>query len=79
MNVAPGLYQLSLLERSGSDYESTGIATDVLVTTAEDHPRKAAAFEEARELTKKWGDDVPPETRDAFLDAYLYHLAAGSR
>ncbi len=76
MQLGPGLYQLALLEASGGEYESTGIATCALVANANEYLGKAGSFDDALTLTRKWGAEARPETKHAFLCAYLRHLAS---
>jgi hypothetical protein len=74
--LGPGLYQLALLEASGGEYESTGIATCALVANANEYLGKVGSFDDALTLTRKWGTEARPETKHAFLCAYLHHLAS---
>jgi hypothetical protein len=73
--LGPGLYEMALLEASGGEYESTGIATCALVANASEYQGKAGSFDHALAVTRKWGAEARPETKHAFLCAYLHHLA----
>jgi hypothetical protein len=74
--LGPGLYEVALLEASGGEYESTGIATCALLANASEYQDKAGSFDNALALTRKWGAEARPETKHAFLCAYLHHLAS---
>lgn len=69
-----GLYEINLVRSNGSNFE--GLATAwILVATPADYEKMRASFLEVQELTKKWGDNVKPETTRLFLQATLDNLA----
>jgi hypothetical protein len=70
----PGLYEVNLLRSMGNGYEPTAAAW-VLVCAAPAYEKCNASFQEAFELTKKWGDRVKPEAARLFLQAHLDSLA----
>jgi hypothetical protein len=69
--LTPGLYQFEL--PNGPD-ELKGEVW-ALVSTPEEYSKVAASFEEVKEMTKKWGEQVEPETVGSFLRAGLEYLA----
>lgn len=70
----PGLFEVNLLRSMGNGYEPTAAAW-VLVCAAPAYEKCNASYQEAVELTKKWGDQVKPEAARLFLQAHLDSLA----
>jgi len=70
----PGLYEIDLMRRNGSNFEPIAAAW-ILVATPADYEKTRASFQEVQKLTKKWGDRVKPETTRLFLQASLDNLA----
>lgn len=70
----PGLYEVNLLRSMGNGYEPTAAAW-VLVCASPAYEKCNASFQEAVELTKKWGDQVKPEAARLFIQAHLDSLA----
>jgi hypothetical protein len=73
--VRPGLFEISLWEPRGGDFEATGISAWILLTTASDYEQAAASFEKAIALTVDWGSQVKREIARSFLRAHLDQLA----
>jgi hypothetical protein len=71
--LTPGLYRFVL----SSDADDLSFERDAwaLVSTPENYEKVAASFDEAKEITKQWGDQVEPETISSFLRAYLDYLS----
>jgi hypothetical protein len=74
-DARPGLYELALLDREGDDYLPTGASAWIVLTTPERFTETALTYQEAVELTRKWGTDVSPEGARSFLRARLDQLA----
>jgi len=70
----PGLYEVNLLRSMGNGYEPTAAAW-VLVCASPSYEKCNSSFQEATELTKKWGDRVKPEAARLFIQAHLDSLA----
>jgi hypothetical protein len=70
----PGLYEISLIEPRGGDFEATGINAWILLTDIRDYEQAAASFKEAVTLTENWGNQVKRETIRSFLRSHLDQL-----
>ncbi len=70
--LTPGLYQLAVRSADGA---SVGAPAWVVVTDSVHFPQIHAAFDSARALTLRWGDQVPPGDIRTFLRSALDALA----
>ncbi len=70
----PGLYTFELRRRMGESYETTSSAW-ILVADETSYEKTLASFQQAKDLTKKWGETVKPETVRLYLQAKLDDLA----
>jgi hypothetical protein len=73
--VGPGLYELALVERSGSEYLPAGRSAWILVSRPGEHSKLVQSFQKGVELTEQWGKEVTPEATRSFLRAYLDYLS----
>lgn len=73
-DLAPGLYQMRLLDSDSLGLRPTGEDAWVLVCPAE-NSKTAATFQEAEALIQQWGKDLRLTTRRSILRAYLEYLA----
>lgn len=71
----PGLYEISLVSLADRYLLAPDISIRVLICTSQDYAVKSGSFQHVLSLTEQWTDAVVPETRHAFLRAYLAELA----
>lgn len=74
----PGLYEINLQNFKDGTYETFASAW-VLVSTSPRYESAAASFQQAVDLTEKWGTTVEPDTSRRFLRAHLDYLAEQAR
>ncbi len=70
----PKLYIFELMRRMGNNYETTSSAW-ILVTNKANYEKTKSSFQQAKELTEKWGSNVKPETVRLYFQAKLDDLA----
>ncbi len=70
----PGLYTFEMGRRMGDSYETTSSAW-ILVADEANYEKTRSLFQQAKELTEKWGETVKPETVRLYLQAKLDDLA----
>src|SRR3984893_2631854 len=74
-SLQPGLYRLSLVEKSGAP---AGSDSWVLITSAENYSSVADLFQRAKADSGKWPEEMDPSATRALLRAYLESLATSS-
>lgn len=76
-DLQPGLYSFDLLRRVGDNFETVSSAR-ILITSEDKFEKTRNSFQEAVELTEKWGTSVKPETARLYLQTRLVELARES-
>jgi hypothetical protein len=77
--VAPGLYELGLLERRGSEFRPTLVNAWVLVAAPAEHARASAEFADAVNTTSAWAEEIGRGAVRSVLRAALEQLSASPR
>ena len=77
--IEPGLYELSLLERRGSEFRPTLVTAWVFVASPAEHARAAAEFAEASGTASAWAEQAGRGTVRSILRAALEQLSAPPR
>lgn len=73
--LKPGLYEFGLLRSVGEGFEPVGSVAFVLVASPAQFNSSLASFNEATEMTRRWGSKVRPETAQLYLRAHLDGIA----
>jgi hypothetical protein len=76
MNLQPGLYELTILEKRGGEYKPTLATAWFLAGNPEQYAQTVVQFSEAARLTATWKKDVSEATARSFLRAFLIDLAS---
>jgi hypothetical protein len=74
-SLQPGLYRLSLVEKSGAP---AGSDSWVLITSAENYSSASDLFQRATADSEKWPEEMDPSATRALLRAYLESLSTSS-
>jgi len=70
-NLKPGLYELVLQERKGSEFKPTLVTAWVVVASPERYQQFSALFQQAVNSTTAWSKEIGEDTVRSYLRAYL--------
>ncbi len=71
--LVPGIYAFDLVRRMGDNFETVSSAR-ILITDQAKYEKARTSYQQAVELTEKWGTNVRPETARLYLQTRLIDL-----